>query len=141
MAEKFTNAFKPWYVGSFKWEWWITFALGYVQYSVIFMVMVWRWAYCDYFNNSQQQKKYDGGNERPENIFSVLIYHWIRERNIRIWYTYSFCFSQICNFQTEKVWQACVWLSILVLISGAKYFNFFLWKYFYLRMLWHTMLC
>lgn len=43
MAEKCTSALKPRLVGIFKWTWWIAFALGYVQCSVMFVVIAERW--------------------------------------------------------------------------------------------------
>lgn len=87
MAEKFTNTFRPWYIGSFKWAWWISFALGYVQYSVIFMETVWRWTYLIILTTLSTK---------------ILIYYWIKK-----WHVCSYFFSQVYHFQTEKVWPVC----------------------------------
>lgn len=91
--------------------WWITFALGHVQYSVIFM-MAQKWIYCDYFKNSQH--KNDGGNEISEYIFLVLIYYWLRQRSIRKWHINIFSLNLSCS-DRKSLAGVCLMIHFFVL--------------------------
>lgn len=135
MAEKFTSASKPQLDGSFKWAWWITFALGYVLCSVISVVIVERWSCCDHFNNPQHKNEVVGMR-----IWEYLSYIHLpldkrkEYQNILILLPSNFLNRQslagMCLIIHFKI--------IFTVISGAKRFKFFFFifrTYFFLRIL------